>query len=97
MSDILWQNTNGAVSIWEMNGASVITNPTLATNPGPSWHVVNAADYNGDAHADITWQNDNGAVSIWEMDGANVLSNPTLGVNPGSSWHIIGPGHGLVT
>ena len=26
-SDILWQNTNGAVAIWEMNGAKVIVEP----------------------------------------------------------------------
>ncbi|HEX5498688.1 MAG TPA: calcium-binding protein, partial [Thermomicrobiales bacterium] len=38
MSDLLWQNANGAVSIWEMNGASTISNPTLATNPGLAWH-----------------------------------------------------------
>jgi hypothetical protein len=78
-----------------MDGASVLANPTLATNPGSSWHVINAADYNGDGHADITWQKDNGAVSLWEMDGTNVLANPTLATNPGTSWHVIGPNNGL--
>jgi hypothetical protein len=37
-SDILFQNSSGAVSIWEMNGTSVIASSTLS-NPGPTWHV----------------------------------------------------------
>ena len=38
-SDILWQNTSGAVVIWEMNGTSVIGGASLG-NPGPSWHPI---------------------------------------------------------
>jgi hypothetical protein len=37
-SDILWQNSNGDVVTWEMNGTSVIGSASLA-NPGPTWHV----------------------------------------------------------
>jgi hypothetical protein len=35
-SDILWQNTSGAVSIWQMDG----TNATLGVlhTVNPSWH-----------------------------------------------------------
>ncbi|HEX5500604.1 MAG TPA: Ig-like domain-containing protein, partial [Thermomicrobiales bacterium] len=46
MSDLLWQNDNGRFSIWEMNGTSVITNPTLKVNPGPSWHAIGTGDFN---------------------------------------------------
>ena len=38
-ADILWQNTNGTVAIWEMNGATVIADPVIG-NPGPSWHAI---------------------------------------------------------
>ena len=38
-SDILWQNTSGAVVIWEMNGTSVIGGGSLG-NPGSSWHPI---------------------------------------------------------
>ncbi|HEX5499617.1 MAG TPA: VCBS repeat-containing protein, partial [Thermomicrobiales bacterium] len=67
MSDVLWQNDSGAVSIWEMNGTSVLSNPTLGVNPGPAWHAIGSGDFNGDGFADVLWQNDSGAVSIWEM------------------------------
>ena len=33
-SDILWQNTNGQVSIWEMNGTNVIGGGAWAPIPG---------------------------------------------------------------
>ena len=34
-SDILLQNTNGTVAIWEMNGVSATSSAVLA-NPGPN-------------------------------------------------------------
>jgi hypothetical protein len=34
-SDILWQNSGVAVSIWEMNGTGVIAGATIA-NPNPT-------------------------------------------------------------
>jgi hypothetical protein len=37
-SDILWQNSSGAVAVWEMNGSSVFGSAILA-NPGPTWHA----------------------------------------------------------
>lgn len=37
-SDILWQNSNGAVAVWEMNGTSTIAAAIIA-NPGPTWHT----------------------------------------------------------
>jgi len=41
-SDILWQNSSGAVAIWEMNGTSVLASATIA-NPGPTWHAWHAS------------------------------------------------------
>ena len=37
-ADILWQNSSGAVAIWEMNGTSLLDGAILA-NPGPTWHI----------------------------------------------------------
>ena len=57
-------------------------------NPGPSWHVKDAADFNGDGKADILWQNDSGQAAIWTMDGMNLTGAGTVGPNPGPSWHV---------
>jgi hypothetical protein len=37
-SDILWQNSSGAVGVWEMNGTTVLGAAILAS-PGPTWHA----------------------------------------------------------
>jgi hypothetical protein len=36
-SDVQWQNSSGAVSVWEINGTSLSAAAILA-NPGPTWH-----------------------------------------------------------
>jgi hypothetical protein len=53
----VWQNDNGAVSIWEVNGTALIGGRTFATNPRPSWHIYGAGDYNHDGRSDLLFQN----------------------------------------
>jgi hypothetical protein len=91
-SDILWQNTNGQVGIWEMNGTNVISAATVGPNPGPSWKAIGTGDFNGDGFSDILWQNASGQAAIWEMNGTNLISAATVGTNPGPSWQEIGTG-----
>jgi FG-GAP-like repeat len=90
LSDILWQNDNGAPALWQMNGLTVQSNsPAGPFNPGPSWHVKDSGDFNGDGHADILWQNDDGMPAIWLMNGSNALSNGAAGsFNPGPDWQV---------
>ena len=90
LSDILWQNDNGAPALWLMNGLTVQSNsPAGPFNPGPSWHVKDSGDFNADGHADILWQNDDGMPAIWLMNGSNALSNGAAGsFNPGPDWQI---------
>jgi hypothetical protein len=38
-SDILFHNTRGQVSIWQMNGSNV-GGGTVSANPGSSWRAV---------------------------------------------------------
>jgi FG-GAP-like repeat len=93
-SDIVLQNTNGSVAIWEMdetNGTSVMSSAVVA-NPGANWKVIGTGDFNGDHHSDILLQNTNGNVAIWEMGGTNgtsVMSSAVV-ANPGPSWRAIG-------
>ena len=85
-SDILWQNDSGMPVIWTMDGTN-ITGAAALPNPGPTWHVAEAADFNGDGKSDILWQNDNGMPAIWTMDGTTITGGrpcPILGP-PGMS------------
>src|SRR5262249_52970963 len=93
-ADILWQNDNGALALWHMNGETVSGIHALP-DPGPSWHVVGDNDFNGDGADDIFFQNDNGALAIWTITSA---AGPTItGMfagtqNPGPAWHVVGTG-----
>ena len=91
-SDILWQNTDGAVAIWEMNGTTPAATALVGANPGPSWHAIATGDFNGDGKSDILWQNTSGEVAIWLMNGATPTATALVGANPGPSWHVIGTG-----
>ena len=56
--------------------------PALA-NPGPSWHVKEAEDTDGDGKADILWQNADGTLAVWLMDGTSVAAFGPALVDPG--------------
>ena len=89
-SDILFQNDDGTVAIWQMSGTTVVGGGTIG-NPGVSWHVVGTGDFYGNGLSDILWQNDDGTVAIWEMNGTSFVTGGTVG-NPGASWHVAGTG-----
>ena len=36
-SDILFQNTNGQTSIWDMNGSHLVGGGAVSANGGPNW------------------------------------------------------------
>jgi hypothetical protein len=39
-SDILFQNTSGQVSVWEMDGSTRTGGGAISPYPGASWHAV---------------------------------------------------------
>jgi hypothetical protein len=89
-ADILLQNDNGDAFIWGTNGTAIAGSSDLG-NPGPTWHVKGAGDFNGDGSPDLLWQNDSGEAVIWDTNGTAVIGSASLG-NPGPSWHIAGIG-----
>jgi hypothetical protein len=38
--DILFQNTDGQVAIWEMSGTHVVGGGAVSSNPGTAWRAV---------------------------------------------------------
>ncbi len=87
-SDILWQNDNGTVGIWLMEGFGRIADSGVGFNPGPTWKVKGRGDFNGDGKADILWQNDDGTAGIWLLDGFARLAGANVGFNPGPTWKV---------
>jgi hypothetical protein len=88
-SDLLFQNDNGLIAIWQSTGDNGIAggpfsanfNQATVGNPGAGWHVVGADDINGDGSADILFQHTSGLLAIWEMqstNAGNVLQGPPV-------------------
>ncbi len=91
-SDVLWQNDNGQVYEWQMNGMSVLNAGFPGINTQSAWHVVATGDFNGDGKSDVLWQNDNGQVYEWLMNGMSVASAGVPGINTNPAWHVVGTG-----
>jgi phosphodiesterase/alkaline phosphatase D-like protein/predicted nucleic acid-binding Zn ribbon protein len=92
-ADILWRNTNtGAVDIWQMNGATVLSS-SLTSTPGldSSWQVAGTADFSGDGKADILWRKDSGATDVWQMNGSYVVSSNLTSIQPLAAWNVAAP------
>ena len=88
--DILRRDSAGNVSIWLMNGSSVLSQISVA-NVWTGWAIVGSGDFNGDGKADILWRYGDGTVAIWLMDGATVASYGTV-ANVPTDWSIAGVG-----
>ncbi len=90
--DLLWQNTSGQASIWEMSGSTLVGGGPVSPNPGPSWTEIGTGDFNGDSFSDILWQNANGQASIWDMNGNSLIGGGPVTPSPGPAWKAIGTG-----
>ena len=42
-SDVLLQNINGSVALWDMSGSAIIGGGLVASNPGPTWFTEGTA------------------------------------------------------
>jgi len=97
-SDLVWQNDNGLVAIWQLQGTTPVQQHNLQ-QVDPTWHVKAAADFDGNTVADVLLQNDNGLLAIWELQntatsGPQFLPNGqfNIGQNPGPTWHAVAAG-----
>jgi len=87
-ADILWRHTSGDLSMWFMNGATMIGGNLLG-NVNNVWTPMRIGDFNGDGRADILWRNTSGDVAIWLMNGATVTnSGSSFVTNVSTSWSI---------
>jgi hypothetical protein len=87
-SDILWQNGNGPVVEWQMNGSAPTAEAVIGGGDG--WNIVGTGDFNGDGKTDILWQDGDGPVVEWQMNGAAPIAEASIG--GGDGWSIAGTG-----
>ena len=92
-ADLLWQDTDGQASIWDMNGSALVGGGAVSPNPGlESWTEIGTGDFNHDGHADILWRNASGQAAVWDMNGNSLIAGGPVTPNPGPSWKAIGTG-----
>ena len=90
-ADILLQNDDGQVAVWEMQGSTInMDKAGFVANPGPTWHVQGSGDFNHTGKTGIVLQSDNGDVAEWDLSGTTVSG--TILASPGSSWSVFGSG-----
>jgi hypothetical protein len=89
---ILFQNDNGQVGMWEMDGSTISQLGVVGPNPGSSWMIKGTGDFYGNGQTDILFQNTNGEVALWEMSNGPTIEQAAVIANPGTAWHVVGTG-----
>jgi hypothetical protein len=90
-ADILWQNTNGDVELWNSNsGGGSFTGKDLGV-VGGGWGIAGTGVFNGASQAGVLWRNANGDVELWNPNGSGSFTGENLGV-VGTSWQVAGTG-----
>jgi Domain of unknown function (DUF4347)/FG-GAP-like repeat/Calx-beta domain len=91
-SDILWRNNDGRVSLWQMDGNTILPASGLIGPANTDWNIAGTGDFNGDGKSDILWRNNDGLVSLWQMDGNTILPASGLIGPANTDWNIAGTG-----
>lgn len=76
--DILWQNTEGSLAVWLMNGTLFGSAARISASPGRGWQVTGAGDFNFDNKPDILFRNANGQLMFWRMNGTSFVQSTLL-------------------
>lgn len=84
--NLLWDNTGGAASSWNLNGNTVVYSPTYGPYAGWTARAIAAAP-NG-SHR-LLWTNTNGTASVWTVaTNGSITYSPTYG--PFAGWSAVG-------
>jgi subtilisin-like proprotein convertase family protein/subtilisin family serine protease len=69
--DLVFQNTNGVVASWLMNGSTYLSMVSLRNGAAaaPGWMVAGTYDFDADTHCDVLFQHSTGKLSVWLMNG----------------------------
>ena len=79
--DLLWHHAgNGAISVWLMNGTTLIDGRVISQVEDTGWAIVGSGDLDGDGSTDLVWQHADGRVSAWLMDGMTLREGSLFSV-----------------
>ena len=81
MVDVLWHDqTTGQLSVWYMNGLTVLSHAELnwTTLPSSGWRVVGVGDFDRNGSSDILWIHTSGELSVWFLDGVTATRAASL-------------------
>ena len=95
--DLLWQNTDGQASFWDMHDSTLVGGGPVSPNPGPSWTEIGTGDFNHDGHADILWRNASGQAAVWDMNGNSLIGGGPVTPIQGRAGKRSGPAISLTT
>lgn len=88
-TDLLWRNTAGRLSYWQMSGAAIsYSSPSIAQST--NYTLVATGDFTGDGRSDLVWQSSTNVV-LWTASAAEhpVFTPTTIAATP-AGWSIVG-------
>lgn len=90
-SDILFQNSNGALAVWTCQGG-VATAAFSLGGLAAGWTVAGTGHFFGPGTSDILLANSNGTIAEWRMQGGQAVSATLVGNTDLSHWRVAGTG-----
>jgi hypothetical protein len=94
--DLLFQDNNGFLATWLMNGATLSSASYLSpSNVGDgNYRIVGTGDFNGDGKEDILFQHTDATLAVWYMNGTSQTGADLITPNnPGDrNWRVVAVG-----
>jgi len=90
-SDLLFQNTDGSLAAWMLDGISFKTGFLLTPSQVSSgWRIASNGDLNKDGKTDLLFQHEDGTLAVWYMN-SNLMQNAELIVpnSSGAAWKLV--------
>jgi peptidyl-Asp metalloendopeptidase len=88
-TDLLWRNTAGRLSYWEMSGATIsFSSPSIAQ--ATNYKLVGTGDFTGDGRSDLVWQSSANVVLWTASAAAHPVFTPTVISATPAGWSIVG-------
>ena len=92
VSDLLWRNDSGMVSLWTGTRQGFNQGAFTSEAVSNSWHIAAVGDMDGNRRDDILWRNDDSSISIWSAKPVllGYIENTYFHSPVGIEWKIAG-------